>query len=85
MAVGYVLEYRGFYREGAGDRVEAVRTICFGLYTILTSWRQGGSGGISCAPNNASTIEDVVAAIIMWPHVDDLLMAGNFNESLSEP
>ena len=85
MAVGYVPEYRGFYREGAGDRWEAVRTICFGLYNILTSWRQGGSGGILCALNNASTIEDAVAAIIMWPHLDDLLMAGNFNANLSDP
>ena len=80
-----MLEYRGFHGEGTGERREVLRMICFGLYTIINRYRQGGSGGIFCAPNNASTIEDVFAAIIMWPHVDDLLMARNFNESLSEP
>ena len=80
-----MIEYRGFYGEGTGERQEAVRTICFGLYTILTRWRQGGSGGMTFAPNDTSTIEDVVMVISRRPCGDDLLVDRNFNANLADP
>ena len=37
------------------------------------------------APDNALTIEDVVADIRQWPQGDELLVIGNFNTNLAAP
>ena len=41
--------------------------------------------GCYITPNNASSIEDVVAVISMRPRGDELLVTGKFNASLVEP
>ena len=41
--------------------------------------------GCYLAPNDHSTIEDVVADISQWPQGDELLVIGNFNTNLAAP
>ena len=50
-----------------------------------TGWQQWRTLGCYITPNNTSTIEDVVAAIISQPHWDELLVTGNFNAYLVDP
>ena len=38
-----------------------------------------------CAPSDASTIEDVVAAIMDWPYGAQLLVTGDLNVNLVDP
>ena len=41
--------------------------------------------GCYISPNNASAIEDVIAAISWWLCWTELLVTGNFNTNLVEP
>ena len=54
-------------------------------FQLTSGDRQWYIVGCYLAPYNASTIEDVVVAIIKWPWGAALLMVGNFTTNLAAP
>ena len=54
-------------------------------FNLVMGWERWHVVRCYIAPNNASTIEDIVVSIYRHPQGDELLMADDFNADLADP
>ena len=77
---------RGLYRKAEQSTIEELCPHVPNVirFQMLTGRRRWHILGCYISPRDASNIEDIVAAIRVWPYRAQLLVAGNLNANLED-